>query len=157
LTPTTPVLIGTVAVPAVGHLDHRITGLQLLALPGPGDKNVGLLALASTGSLTVAAEILDHTDEASIQIPTTAAKDEGSLVLVTVDDFPMAGGHCCFLDGAAGSLTNGCGLTNGKPGFLTGCPHGLGNGQGGQWMKHGWSFQRTCHYEGQSKSVTTWP
>jgi len=54
---------------------------------------------------------------ASIQIPTTGAEVEGTLVLTTGVDHPMAGGHSCFPAVATGFPASGYGLTNHTPGY----------------------------------------
>ena len=51
---------------------------------------MGRFALTSIGLPTVAAESVDHPDEASIQIPTTGTEAEVSLALAVVEQ-PMAG------------------------------------------------------------------
>ena len=71
----------TVVGPAVDHLGRlKVTAIRAsscLCCPGPGDENVGPLALASIGLPTAAAE---HADQPGVAtIPTMGAGDEGSL------------------------------------------------------------------------------
>jgi len=73
--------VGIVAEPAVDHLDrHRVIANRAsscLHCPGPGDENVGPLALATIP--IVAKKHADHPDVATI--PTMRTEDERSLVL----------------------------------------------------------------------------
>jgi len=85
-----------VAPAAADHCD-RLRSIanqasSCLYCPGPGDENVGPLALATT-DLTVATEHADHPGVATI--PMMGTKDEGFSAL-TDGDLPTAGNRCCY-------------------------------------------------------------
>ena len=129
----------TVAEPTVDHLGRlRVTANRAsgcLHCPGPGDENVGPLALASIDLPTA-----DHPGVATI--PTTGAAGEGSLSLAD-DDPPMAGNRRYYPAGA-GCPANGSFRMIRSPGYLLHRPPGPGTEPCGQLMMHGWrNSQRT--------------
>jgi len=87
-------LEGPVAEPAVVHHGRQTTTSNLASNcrynPGSEDESAGPIALASTGSQAVAADIVAHFGETTSQIPTTGAEDWGSPALAA-NDLPMAG------------------------------------------------------------------
>jgi len=132
--------VGIVAEPAVDHLDrHRVIANRAsscLHCPGPGDENVGPLALATIP--IVAKKHADHPDVATI--PTMGTEDERSLVLA-VDDLPMAGNCCCHL-AETGCCANSSQQATRSPDRLLRHPPGPETEPYGQLTTHGWRISR---------------
>jgi len=107
-----------------------------LYCPGPGDENVGPLALATIPMM--ATDYANHPDVATI--PTMGTEDEKSLVLAD-DDLPMAGNCCCHL-AEAGCYANGSQQAIRNPDHWLRHPPGPGTEPYGQLTMRGWRNSR---------------
>jgi len=135
----------SVVAPAVTDHCDRLRSIanqasNCLHCPGPGDENVGPLALATTDFLTVAMERADHPGVATI--PTMGTKDEGVPAL-TDGDLPTAGNRCCYPEGT-GCPANDSSQATHSPDCLLQHSARPGTEPYGQLTTHGWrNFRRT--------------